>query len=123
MRDPAETVRAALAAAAVRDTDALVALCAADCTLRVPEGTLRGHAGVRALLGEGGGKQPSMACGEPEYVGAGHVIVPLTTQVEVGERTVDVHATAIWTVEHGQVKAMRGVAGERGNALRELGLR
>jgi ketosteroid isomerase-like protein len=119
---PAETIRFALAAAARADVDALLRLCSDDCELRTPEGIVRGHDGVRGLFAPGPEAPPWIATGDPDDVGDGVILVPLTLMIEVGERSIDVQATAVWRVEDGLITALRTVAGGREAALDELGL-
>jgi limonene-1,2-epoxide hydrolase len=121
-RDPADVVRAVLQAARDDDTEALVVGFSPDCRLLMPEGQYEGHEGVRRLAAARRERPSGVENGEPEHVGDGHVLVPLRIETQVGDRTVEVRATGVWTVEDGLVKKFRGMPGGRRSALRELGL-
>jgi SnoaL-like domain/Uncharacterized protein conserved in bacteria (DUF2188) len=120
--DAAQIVRAALAAARADDIEALVSLCSPNCELRFPEGVVRGRAALRKALQCDRSSAPSYEAGEPEHVGSGHVLVPLTMPWRIGRRTVEIGATAIWKVEDGLIVSLRAVPGDKRDALVELGL-
>jgi len=120
--DAAQIVREALAAARADDIEALVSLYSANCELRFPEGVVHGRDALRKALRCGRSSAPSYEAGEPEHVGSGHVLVPLTMLWRIGRRTVDIGATAIWKVEDGLIVSLRAVPGGNRDALVELGL-
>jgi hypothetical protein len=116
---PEAVVRAALAAAAARDAGALAALCSPGCELGLEDAILGRRDGVRVMVERA---LAADAGPPPEDVGDGHVLVPLTFDLPIGERTVHARATAIWAVHDGLITSLRCVPGDRDDALRELGL-
>jgi hypothetical protein len=67
-----------------------------------------------------GGAGLQMQAGEPEDLGDGHVLVPLTVELEMDGDAGEVRVTGIWTVADGRVLEMRGVPGGRRMALAAL---
>lgn len=106
------------------DTAAIAALCAPGCHILLPNGAFGRADGIRRLLATRcpSGSGVSGAEPDPEHVGHGHVLVPLTIDMPIGDHSVQVQATAVWTVHDGLVTGFRSVPGDRRHALVELGL-
>jgi hypothetical protein len=118
--EPGQSVRRAMRGAREDDVDAAPRVFAADRELRLAQGVFVGHDGVRAFFATRTSEAGGPSSGEPEHIGEGIVLVPVTPDGQGGGVS-DVRATSIRTVRAGQIVDVRGLPGGRRSALRSLG--